>query len=360
MNRRFLIGLVPLIAAAVLIGLYQFLPKPDTRPVVTVKGYLGSEKSGLMGDPDIKQILHDRYRLTVDFQPVGSIEQVQGDTTGLDFLWPSSEVALQLYKDLHGGKANSTTLFNSPLVFYSWDVVTGALIQQNIVSQENGSYYVDDMPGLAKLLISDTNRKTWAQLGLPQLYGKFTVIPTDPTKSNSGFMFFGLLANMLDNGQVADETSLAQALPSLKTYYNGLGFLETSSGFLFDQFIRTGVGDKPIIVGYENLLVEFAIQNPTSRDQILKSLRIIYPRPTVWSGHPLIALTSKGEDLEKALQDPDIQKIAWEKHGFRSGLIGIQNDPKVLNIVGIPATITSVMPMPQPQVMLKLIQYLSQ
>ena len=38
MNRRFLIGLALLLLAAVVIGVYQFVPKPDTRPVVTVKG----------------------------------------------------------------------------------------------------------------------------------------------------------------------------------------------------------------------------------------------------------------------------------------------------------------------------------
>ena len=48
----------------------------------------------------------------------------------------------------------------------------------------------------------------------------------------------------------------------------------------------------------------------------------------------------KANILIEALQDEEIQKIVWEQHGFRSGLAGVQNDPKVLNIAGIPESIT--------------------
>ena len=44
--------------------------------------------------------------------------------------------------------------------------------------------------------------------------------------------------------------------------------------------------------------------------------------------------------------DAELQKLAWERHGFRSGLLGTQNDPKVLKVAGLPATIDAVMPMP--------------
>ena len=53
----------------------------------------------------------------------------------------------------------------------------------------------------------------------------------------------------------------------------------------------------------------------------------------------------------QAMQDAQIQKIAWEQHGFRTGLAGVQNDPKVLDVAGIPENITYVMPMPGPSVM---------
>ena len=87
-------------------------------------------------------------------------------------------------------------------------------------------------------------------------------------------------------------------------------------------------------------------------------VRILYPQPTVWSSHPLIILQEKANILIEALQDEEIQKIAWEQHGFRSGLAGVQNDPKVLNIAGIPESITYVVPMPS-LVAMDTIKYLS-
>lgn len=357
MNRRLIIGIVLLLVVAGLIAAYQFIPKPDTRPVQTVKGYMGGEKTGFLANPEIQRILRDRYRLQVDATPLGSLDMVRADTTNLDFLWPSNEVALELYKEQHGGTAKSDLIFNSPIVFYSWDVVTDALVQKGIVKPEGAIYYIDNMPQLAQDLVSD---KPWSEMGLPQLFGNFSIISSDPTKSNSGNMFAGLFANMLLGGKVADTSTIEEVLPQVKGYYTSLGYLEPGSGDVFKRFLRAGVGDKPIIVGYESQLIEFSIQNEANRDEILKRIRIIYPRPTVWSSHPLIILTPNGDALSKALQDPEIQKIAWEQHGFRSGLIGIQNDPKVLNIIGVPASITSVMPLPRPQVMERLIQYLSQ
>jgi hypothetical protein len=62
--------------------------------------------------------------------------------------------------------------------------------------------------------------------------------------------------------------------------------------------------------------------------------------------------------LLEALQDPDIQQLAWERHGFRSGLMGVQNSTKKLKVVGIPETIDSVIPLPPFTVMQKIIEKL--
>ena len=47
-----------------------------------------------------------------------------------------------------------------------------------------------------------------------------------------------------------------------------------------------------------------------------------------------------------------IQRLAWERHGFRSGLIGAQNDPAVLQVVGVPRTsVQTAQPIPRAGVM---------
>jgi hypothetical protein len=83
-------------------------------------------------------------------------------------------------------------------------------------------------------------------------------------------------------------------------------------------------------VGYENQLVEYSLAHQAQQDLLRRQIVLLYPRPTVWSSHALIALTPNGGRLLDALRDDDLQQLAWSHHGFRSGLMGVQNDPKVL------------------------------
>ena len=62
----------------------------------TVSGYYGGEKEEFLNDPEVRQILLDKYKLTVNAKKAGSVTMVR-DTplTGADdFLWPSSHVSL--------------------------------------------------------------------------------------------------------------------------------------------------------------------------------------------------------------------------------------------------------------------------
>jgi hypothetical protein len=98
-------------------------------------------------------------------------------------------------------------------------------------------------------------------------------------------------------------------------------------------------------------VVEFSLQHEKLWPKVKDNVRILYPRPTVWSSHPLILLQDNATGLIQALQDEDIQKIAWEQHGFRTRRVGVQNDPSVLDVTGRPESITYVVSMPSPQVM---------
>lgn len=335
-------------------GLVTYRNKhPGTPATVTVKGLVGGEKAGLLQNDTVLKICASRYGVTLDWSKAGSMEMVRDTTTspGADFLWPSSEVALAEYKTQHGNLAKSENIFNSPIVLYTWDIVADALISQKIVTVNNGIYYITDLPRLVNLAVDG---KKWSEVGLPQLYGKVSIIATDPNKSNSGAMFAGLLACVLC-GDNTDEAHVAAALPKIKAYFSALGYMDHSSSDLFQQYLSTGVGAKPIIVGYESQIIEFAVQNAAQWPAVKNKIRILYPEPTVWSAHPLIVQTPKAEALRKALLDPEIQKISWEQHGFRTGMMGAQNDPKLLPVVGIPEQIIKVIPLPSPAVMDQLL-----
>jgi len=204
------------------------------------------------------------------------------------------------------------------------------------------------------------DRTTWKDIGLDDLYGSVKFVSTHPAKSNSGNMGSGLVANLMNGGKVVDEQAIQTLLPQIKQLYGRLGYMEHSSGTLFSQFLKQGVGSYPIIVGYENQMIEFGLENSQYLDLLQKKVRTLYPKPTVWSNHPVIALTDNGVKLVEALKDPEIQELAWKKHGFRTGLSGIQNSTKDMMFKGIPENITSVIPMPSYRVMDIIIRELEQ
>ena len=313
---------------------------------VTLKGLVGGEKINLLQDPDITRILRDKYGILVQADKRGSVEMVQGDTAGVDFLWPSNEIALNLYKQKHP-TVGADTLFNSPLVIYSWDKVTEALVMAKVVKLETGAYYIVDFRKLVDLMDKGAS---WQSLGLDQLHGKVLIYSTDPGKSSSGQLFSALLADSLTNDDVSDPRKVKAVLPAIKRLFDQQGLMLESSKDLFEQFLSRGMGNKQLVVGYEAQLVEYDIDNPQGMSSRQNAVRTLYPRPTVWSAHPLIALSANAKRLSAAMKDPQIQDIAWRRHGFRSAT-GAPNDPKAVQVPGIPATIDNIVQLPAPAVM---------
>jgi hypothetical protein len=348
-------GLLLLAAAIAVVVYYSMKHKPsvNTTPI-TVKGLVGGEKAGFLEDEQVRKILADRYNITIVADKRGSIEMVSGDVSGNDFIWPSSQFAAQLFQ---APNVKSETIFNSPIVFYSWNVVTDALANQKVVQKRGETYYLSDAPAFVKLI--STGAK-WKDIGLSQLYGKVTIYSTDPNRSNSGTMFAALLATLLNDGDVPDETTVDKQLPALKQFFGRMGYMEGSSADLFKQFLNTGVGANPMIVGYENQMIEYSLEHSDQINLLQQSVRVIYPQPTMWSGHPLIALTPNGQKLLEAMKDREIQRLAWERHGFRSGLLGVENEMKGLRVGGIPPRIESVVPMPNSATMQKVLGALEQ
>ena len=133
------------------------------------------------------------------------------------------------------------TPLNSALVLYSWAEVTDALLQAGDRRGERRRVLRRRYtPQLLNWLIEG---KTWKDIGLPQLYGHFVIVPTDPTKSESGGIFAVYLTSMLLGGDVPDRgCEPTQVLPQVHAYFDSLGFLEQSTGKLFDRFLRAGHG----------------------------------------------------------------------------------------------------------------------
>ena len=270
-NLRRLVGVGLLALVGVGLAVSQFVGGAP----VTVAGPVGGEKLGFLDDPAVTEILRDRYDLVVDPERRGSLDMVRDVDPEADFLWPSSEVALALYEE-NNGDADDTNVFNSPIVLYSWDTVTGALTEEGLVSQD-GEVYEGDLAGLVEQIQAD---REWNDVdpGLG-LFGGVAVQTTNPNESNSGNMFSGLLATTLNGGEVVNEGSVGSVLDNVANVYDDLGALNDSSGELFSSFLQQGEGAFPLIAGYESQLVEFGLENEQYRQQVQDRVRILYPSP---------------------------------------------------------------------------------
>ena len=365
-NIRLILGVVVLLLAVGIIGVVQALPKAAPPPAVqTVTCIGGSEKNALLEDPEIIAILRDRYYLQVNFTAKGSLDLVQIPTSdlkqkGVNCLWPSNASAQLVFEKQHnladfpGYRAEN--VLNSPLVIYSWAEPTDALVKQNIVEQRNGNYYIVKMLDLLAL-IQDPTKGTWDQLGAPNLKGPIRIKSTNPTQSNSGNILYLLLLNMLaskNDSTVATLETALPVLPTLHSIFEAQGLQSTSSGFGFEAYLTQGVGAFPLYAGYELQILEASAQSPDSIKGAIQQIRILYPEPTAWSSHPILALDANAQKLITAMKDPDIQQLAWRKHGFRSAVFGIANNISDFPLIPVPTNITRVVDLPGPDVILKM------
>ncbi len=330
---------------------YQYFQSANQPPIV-IRGYVGGEKINFLENPKVRKILKDRYRIEVDSNKAGSLDMVRANHTGYDFLFPSNQTALELYINTIGPTHKDDIIFNTPIVLYTHKLIADALMNEGLVTKSGEVFQID----MLKLVNYLKEGKSWADVGIPQLYGAMTVDTTDPAKSNSGNMFAGLVANLLNNGQVVTAPQVDKILPDLTNIFAKLGYMETSSSDLFSQFLKTGVGAKPIIAGYESQLLEFSKMEPAAWEEVKDDFVILYPVPTVWSTHILIALNAQGETLMGALKDAEIQKIAWEDHGFRTGVYGSGSSLKTFSVPGLAGNITQIIQMPSYRVMETIIQ----
>ena len=145
------IGLIILLAVIGAAAIYLLLgggPRPE--PAV-LRGYVGGEKIGLLEDEAVQDILDRNYGLTLDYAKAGSLDMVTADHEGRNFLFPSSQTALEYYQQLYGAPDKSQIVFNTPIVLYTHRPILEAFQKEGLVTERDGVYYMD-MAGLVEEL----------------------------------------------------------------------------------------------------------------------------------------------------------------------------------------------------------------
>ena len=325
-------------------------------------GFAGGEKEGFLQNQQVKALLADRFGFVLDARRAGSVEMVR-EKALLDqkpqFLWPSSSVLVEVARSSGLKILRDQVIFNSPIVLYSWDSIADGLVKGGFAKPAGGPRYTIDLLKLLKAIIVGDS---WADVGVPDLFGRLRVVSTDPTKSNSGFMFAGLAASLL-GGDVITLDSLDKIAGDVGTIFRRMGFKPPSSGKLFDDYIAGGPGAEPLVVGYENQLVEWVLQDADRWKRMEASAPskpvMLYPHPTVFSAHPLIVLADEAMGLVDALTSDEMLELAWQDHGFRGplGTIGqARNDLLQQRLLD---RVEAVLPMPEAPVMLALLDRLN-
>ena len=209
---------------------------------------------------------------------------------------------------------------------------------------------------MVKLMNYILEGKKWSDIGLPNLYGTINISSTDPVTSSPGATYYGLLLSILSEGHITDE-NIDGNLAKLKEFYLKSGYMNNTPADLFESYLKTGMGGRPMIVDYEKSIIDFANSNPNGFESVKNDIRVLYPSPTIWNSHCLAIFTEDGKLLYNAMDDKEIQDIAFNKYGFRTGVTGGVYDVSSLGLA-LPRSITSTVTGLKMDTYNKLIDYL--
>ena len=394
-NKRSLIGILIFVLLIILIiGIKFFGDKEGsiiTGNLTRVYVATGGGKEDFLSDKKVQKILKNKYHLDVTFDTwsngktvtwplireavglgnssiaskISDGEKYTIQSSGVskyDALFTSDQRFYDYYKlspNKEAGEADRYTVLdggltlNTPIVIYSWKEVVDALIKENIVTDNDGVYYITDMNKLINYILEG---KKWSDIGLSGLYGTVNIASTDPVSSSPGATYYGLLLSILSGGQVNDE-NINNNLPKLKEFYVKSGYMNNTPADLFERYLKTGMGGEPMIVDYEKSMIDFANSSPDAFNQVKDGIRVLYPTPTIWNSHCFAVFTDKGAKLYEALNDKEIGQIAWEKYGFRTGVTGGTYDVSGIGL-GVPQSINSTVTSLKMDTYNKLIEYL--
>ena len=352
----------------VISGVMIFNNQRQNHKAVTIYGAVGGGKENFLADEEFIRILEDEYMLDVvnDTWSNGKtikdeLKRENGDK--YDFVFFSDQRFYDYFKTPATGEEaardtvlNGSLTLNTPIVIYSWDTVVDALIKENIVTEKDKVYYITDMNKLLDYILVG---KKWSDIGLNNLYGNINIDSTDPVTSSPGATYYGLLLSIMAGGTINDK-NVEEILPKLKDFYEKSGYMNNTPADLFEMYLKTGVGAKPMIVDYEKSIIDFANSNPEGYKEVKDKIRVLYPTPTIWNSHCIATFTENGNKYLSVFKNPEVQKIAWKKYGFRTGTTVGSYKVSDAKVEGLPQNIDQTVSGLRMNIYNKLIDYLKE
>ena len=199
---------------------------------------MGGEKIGLLEDEQVRKILKDKYRLSLDYNRRGSIEMVTTlDRTGQDFLFPSNQTALELFEREGGAPEKSQIVFNTPIVLYTHAAVAEALTAGGVFSQRDG-VLTADMEQLVALMESGAQWSGRGPAGAVRQRHRGHHRPGQVQLRQ----YVRRAVGQRPLRRLRGGGDLPELLPRLQALFQKLGYMESSSSDLFDQFFENRHG----------------------------------------------------------------------------------------------------------------------
>lgn len=288
----------------------------------TVRGLIGSEKESFYNDSRVQAILQ-KNGLAVQFEKVGSRAIAQrADLKNFDFAHPAGAPAALKIQQMVKAQQLYTPFF-TPMVIASWRSLLPTLQAEGLVTLEAGNYYLVDMPKLMSLMDKGMRWKDMKGNTSYPTSKSVLVSSTDVRRSNSAAMYLALASYVANgNNVVQSDLEMQKILPLMTSIFLKQGFQEASSAGPFEDYLSMGIGKAPLVMVYESQFLEYRMRaaagSTASAGDASAEMVLLYPRPTIFTKHVLVAITPKGQKLGALLEsDAGLQALAVE-YGYRT------------------------------------------
>lgn len=293
--------------------------------IVTVRGLIGSEKRDFFQDPEVIAAFR-KAGLDVQVETAGSRQISMQLSDAYDFGFPAGIPAAEKIRQEHT-TTNSYDVFFTPMAIASWQPIAQVLVA-NDIAVDRGGYYMLDLKKFLDLFAQEKRWDTFRDNSVYNVNRSVLISSTDPRTSNSAAMYLAL-ASYVANGNniVQNRAQIDAIMPLLQDLFLKQGFTSGSSAAPFNDYLTMGMGKAPLVMIYES---QFIYQQ-TKENGIRPEMVLIYPDPTIYTRHVLVALSPEGDRLGKLLRkDSDLQQDSrlWEaanelerlaiQHGYRN------------------------------------------
>ena len=309
-----------------------------------LKGIITSEKENFFRDERVKAIfVNNGFDIQVERMASGKIAQATKttDLNNADFVFPPGvQTSDKVKSNIKGSQTYN--IFYSPMVIATWTPIVD-ILKVNGLIKPVGQVEALDMEIFMKLAEQGVR---WKDLKKAEAYPVNKVVlvsSSDSRTSNAAKMYLALNSYVLNgNNVVSTNEEVDKVMPTLKRIIQAQGNRESSSTNMMSDYMSIGRGKVPMMFAYESEFLENAFKN----GGLGKDMQLLYPTPTVFTKHVLVALNPKAQALVDLFRkNEELKKLAVE-YGFRfEGDAGIVEKAKTVK-VNIPDVVVDVIDPP--------------